>query len=298
MTNQIFIDEVLTELRPLLSKDTELSVRDVTKPNDRVLTGLMFTEKGSAVSPTIYLDDYFENCYEHPATEIAADIAAAYEKSRAYVLPDLSCFSEFSVMQSRVVYRLVNRAKNERFLSNVPHIPYLDFAMIFSCLLCANDAELSQVTITEEHLAMWQIGTAELFSVAKENTPRLLPFTMLDFAERFSFLPIINGISDRDGTDDLRPPVCVLTNELRLSGASVLLYPSILPELAEKFDDDILLLPSSIHELLAMPAKDAPFDMEHLEAIVQEVNASAVDEEDFLSDHIYRYDRAAGRITY
>lgn len=65
--------------------------------------------------------------------------------------------------------------------------------------------------------------------------------------------------------------------------------------LAEKYGTDLYILPSSIHELIAVPAYGEESD--NLAGIVKEVNRSAVLPEDKLSDTVYRYCRAKGIIV-
>ena len=49
------------------------------------------------------------------------------------------------------------------------------------------------------------------------------------------------------------------------------------------------ILPSSIHEIIAVPASGG-FEIAMLYSMVKEVNSTAVSEEDFLSDIVYFYD--------
>ena len=66
-------------------------------------------------------------------------------------------------------------------------------------------------------------------------------------------------------------------------------------ELADKFDSDIYILPSSIHETLLIPA-DGEKDAEELKDMVRTINATEVSPEEVLSDNVYVYIRATERV--
>lgn len=66
--------------------------------------------------------------------------------------------------------------------------------------------------------------------------------------------------------------------------------------MAEKLQGDLLILPSSIHEVLVIPDTGWQ-DYEALNAMVRAVNREVVSREEQLSDHIYRYIRREKRLT-
>ena len=53
---------------------------------------------------------------------------------------------------------------------------------------------------------------------------------------------------------------------------------------------DFIVLPSSVHEVIVLDAKNG-MKYKDLASIVQDVNASEVSAEEFLSDHVYVYNR-------
>ena len=52
---------------------------------------------------------------------------------------------------------------------------------------------------------------------------------------------------------NLSSPFYVLTNIQGINGAVCLLYPQVLKNFAEEAGRDIIILPSSIHEVLLLP---------------------------------------------
>ena len=57
----------------------------------------------------------------------------------------------------------------------------------------------------------------------------------------------------------------------------------------------ICILPSSVNELLLIPA-EGETDARQLQMMVQDVNRCAVSKEDYLSDNVYRYNAAEREI--
>ena len=91
------------------------------------------------------------------------------------------------------------------------------------------------------------------------------------------------------------PALHVLTNRRGIYGASCMLYRDIIKDFADQEEADVIILPSSIHEVLLFP-DHLMFDHAFLCRTVQEINREDVPEEDVLSDRIYIFSRETGTI--
>lgn len=78
------------------------------------------------------------------------------------------------------------------------------------------------------------------------------------------------------------------------NGANIMLYKEYLEIAAEKMNGDFYILPSSIHELLAVPVSTA--EIEKLRQMVKEVNDNEVAPEEILGYEVYRYNRETGEV--
>lgn len=67
-----------------------------------------------------------------------------------------------------------------------------------------------------------------------------------------------------------------------------------LKQAADKVGSNIYILPSSIHELIAVPASVA--DENYLIDVVRMINRTELKSKDVLSDSIYHYDREKGKL--
>lgn len=86
----------------------------------------------------------------------------------------------------------------------------------------------------------------------------------------------------------------VLSNESRVNGACQMLNISKLQEMANNFEDDLCIIPSSIHEVIIMPKKF--LKGRDVKSMICEVNHNEVLPEEVLSDHPYYFSRKEGNV--
>ena len=73
----------------------------------------------------------------------------------------------------------------------------------------------------------------------------------------------------------------------------VLLDGSTLKEIGDKLECDFIVLPSSLHESIIIPA-DVSAAYQELAEMVTDINRNVVSIEERLSDHVYLYERKEG----
>lgn len=296
MTYEKFIQEIPILLTKYLPEDTTLKVRPVLKNNNLVFEGLLITTPSVNISPTIYLNPYYE-LYQDGFTlsEICEMIAECYKDSKIDGSVDTSFFEDFSQVKEHIVCKLINVDLNRTLLKQVPYIAYLDLAIVFCYFIPGEKNELASedvnatILIHHNHLKLWDITTDDLFHLAMENTPRIFPGRIVPMSQ------LLLELEEDVPCDTLEPPIYVLTNQLKFFGASVLLYRDILKKCSDLFKDDFYLIPSSIHEVIALP-KELVSSRENLNALIQEVNREHVAPEEILSDHFYFYNYSTGQL--
>ena len=84
-----------------------------------------------------------------------------------------------------------------------------------------------------------------------------------------------------------------VTNESIFLGASAILDTGLLSKLAEKMETDLCILPSSIHEIIIMPVTE---DLYTFEAMVKDINATQLRQDERLSNSVYVYDRKQNKV--
>ncbi|MDD5922538.1 MAG: DUF5688 family protein, partial [Eubacteriales bacterium] len=84
---------------------------------------------------------------------------------------------------------------------------------------------------------------------------------------------ILFGVPEKEAMMDGQMPMMVLTNAEQVYGVSALFYPDQLGEMTDKLGGNFFILPSSVHEIIAIP-DDGSMEVKDLEQMVMEINAS------------------------
>lgn len=278
----------------ITSKDwketSQVEISVVKKNNGVSKAGLSIREDEHDVSPLLYLDDYYIHYQNGELLEnIIRNIRADYDKKVQMAAVKIPNLQEFENIRGRVIYRLVNYEKNKDILEDCPHIRLYDLAVTFRWVAHIDDVGVSTSLITNKQVKEWGVSVNDLVLAARQNTPRLFPAQIIDMEEMLagmvSFILYPSAI-----------PMYILTNKQELNGASALLYGDILKDFANKKGADMYILPSSIHEVIMVPA-DRINDPTKLLSIVHDANTTVVSIGDVLSDSVYYYDRKTDHIT-
>ncbi|MDD3369939.1 MAG: DUF5688 family protein [Lachnospiraceae bacterium] len=322
-----FTNYMKKSVQDFLGEEINVSVKEVTKNNGVVLVGLLFESPKLNISPTIYLNPYYEAYMDGKKEgEIVREISDVYEKSKMEKNINIEFFLDFEKMKKKIAYKLINFEKNQQLLKNIPHIQFLDLAIVFYCQLQHSVLGNASILIDNSHLKNWEVTETELYEAAKENTPSLMPVEIKSmeeivkelFAEQLSrnFRHAIkHGSTGADialkeeWTEELAETMLldvpgsfgetamyVLGNKKRMHGAVCILYKDVLKEVAEQFETSLFVLPSSVHEVILLP-DDGHSGIEQLQKMVKEVNATQVEAEEILSDNVYRFERETGQIS-
>ena len=86
----------------------------------------------------------------------------------------------------------------------------------------------------------------------------------------------------------------MITNRNTIAGAGSVLYEDVLHGLAGRLGADLYILPSSINEMIALPAKD--IGLRELAGMVEDINMMVVPMEERLSNQVYQYDRELRKV--
>lgn len=278
----------------ITSKDwketSQVEISVVKKNNGVSKAGLSIREDEHDVSPLLYLDDYYIHYQNGELLEnIIRNIRADYDKKVQMAAVKIPNLQEFENIRGRVIYRLVNYEKNKEILEDCPHIRLYDLAVTFRWVARIDDIGVSTSLITNKQVKEWGVSVNDLVLAARQNTPRLFPAQIIDMEEMLAgMVSFILYPSDI--------PMYILTNKQELNGASALLYGDVLKDFTNKKGADMYILPSSIHEVIMVPA-DRINDPTKLLSIVHDANTTVVSIGDVLSDSVYYYDRKKDQIT-
>lgn len=281
-----FCDAVLALVTGRLTDCTEVKLMRVLKNNGIELVGISIRDKGKSVCPTIYLEEYFEQFQNGKTLDEIADLLIdVYMQNRDVDLGiSVDSIRDFDKIKDRIIFRLVNYEKNERLLREIPHRKFLDLAQILCCVVKLEDETSSAFTVKNSHVSMWHTDENTLYEFACNNTPIIMGKRI----ERME--NIIDGCVPCD------TEMLVISNSCFMYGAGTLLYEDVLNEIAMHFNCNLYILPSSVHEVIAIKETGCD-DVDALRDIVRSVNRLCLDDKEILSDNVYFYDKKSQRLT-
>lgn len=186
---------------------------------------------------------------------------AGESKSAQEVISNVKGNLENQMWKECLIAQVINTKKNDELLSNRPHRNLLDLSVIYRIVISNG----MSIVVDNKMMSNFDMDENQLFAIAKENLLKKHPFFLFS---------LCGGL-------------CGIKNEMY--GENAILFETELDKAAENAGDDIYILPSSMHELLFVKAKE--HDERALLEMIKAVNETALEEEDFLSDNLYHYDR-------
>ena len=289
-----FTTLVRNEVEKRAGENYHVKLNDVVKNNGIILRGITLMQDDSNISPTIYLNPYYD-AYENGETTLGTvidEVIDTYERNKVNSSIDMRFFLDYDSVKTRITYKLINTEKNKELLNDIPHIPFHDLSIVFQCLISGERFGNATILIHNVHLQLWKVNARELYERAMENTPILQGYDVTDMNTVLEEMRAFEEIEDTEYEEDIQQqvPMYVLSNKSRVHGAACILYPDILKDFAAVVEKDLYVLPSSIHEVILLPAEGTE-DSEQLKLMVHEINESQVEDEEVLSDSVYFYRR-------
>lgn len=278
-------------------EEYKASINHVVKNNSVELDGICLHRAGDTLSPTVYLNHFYEEYLEgRPLRSILSEIAATLSSEVPELEVNTSLYDNYDAIRHQIIFRLVNYERNEELLTSCPYLPFCDLAITFRWLVHSDSSGIASALITNKEMELWNITLEELYQTASINTRRLFPATIQPIQQLLS--EYLDKDADIQELLDQTPDelqLFILSNEPRINGSTSMIYDGVLADFAKKIKKDLYILPSSIHEVLLMPATKE-VEEQALLNLVRDANRTVVGLPDILSDSIYRFDSKHNRI--
>ena len=198
---------------------------------------------------------------------------------------DITAITDYEQMKSKLSMEVVSADRNADLLQNVPHEKMEDMAVVYRLMLGQMDEGSGTVLVTDQLMERFGITHEQLRQDALENAPEIRPSEIRGMSEVMNELA--PGMAPEIAPEDEQMFVASVPDKIR--GAGVIAYPNFMEDAAEKMGGDFFVIPSSIHEVLLV-RDNGEMTSKDLENMVKEVNATQVEPEDQLTDHVYHYD--------
>lgn len=297
MLKEDFFEHIVRYMDENCMEGEKAEIQYITKNNGIIMPGLVVRSVSRKISPTIYLNSFYEDYMNGKCIEmIEYEILNCYRDNLIENDSLMDFFTDYSKVRERICYKVISKERNQDLLKKIPHVEYLDLAIVFFYSLEATEVKGASVLIKNSHLSMWQTDVETLVRDAVHNTPRIFEATVRSMKDVLINMMEMDSVDNEndinmdelyDSMETVKNSMHVITNKCGVFGASVLLY-SDFSKLFPVPEKDYYILPSSIHELIILPAEDI-HDVGELKRMVVEVNCTQVPVCDILSDNVYHY---------
>lgn len=297
------VGEKFKEFLPEKYQDAQVEIRPVDKVN-RTLDGLSIrvNEPGMNISPTIYVNHMYEDYVTTENLNATLERAAegfmkAMEQKESINVSELT---NAECAKDKIVFQLINTEQNKEMLERVPHREFQDLSIVYRWIV-KMDEEGIHSTLIKDKLAE-QLGFTEeqLFHLAVENTRRILPPTVKSINEVMCEIFMKDGMPDEIAEMMMNEfpkekSMWIVSNDRGINGAISMLYEDKLQALAMELDSDLYIMPSSVHEVIAVSASVG--DPYELAQMVAETNLEQVALGERLSNQVYHYDKDLRKLS-
>lgn len=228
---------------------------------------------GSCAVPTLYFSELYEYYQKCQSMEAVLCKAAEVYLSGIDYLESAPPQADLAEKPLQIVYNLVGTIRNQELARIAPYRPFMDMMLIYRLMREDPHGGFNSAIITEDIMEDLGMTEVQLYEEAAKNTPLLLPLRIHRMDDAF---------------------YC-MSNRYCSLGASSILYDGALQRAARMADDDLYILPSSIHEVFLVAAGTC--DLEILAQTVRDANQEILRPGEVLTDSVYRYDRLSGQVT-
>ena len=264
--------------------DGEIRFDEVLKNNSQ-LHGIIFIPKDSNVGIQMYVEDSYRAYQNGMAiNQIAENTIATFTDSE--IKRNMPVDAERFFVQENIVPALISREGNERMLREIPHVPFEELEIIFKFAVPNGMA-----TVNNVYLENLGLNEKEFMSMIMENPA---------YKENITIAGMSQVIAEcSPGRSEILPleeeKMIVISNKSNFYGAGSILNGDAMQKISDILGDDIYILPSSIHECIAVP-KDH-MSLQELRKMVREINESIVDPVERLSNQVYQFDPVAKKLS-
>ncbi len=283
LTLDEFINELMVKaqetLRTQYGAKAEARRQMSLKTNVEV-ESICFKFPDSPAAPSIYPAELYKNQYQNGesvdtiAGQTAKMVYNAYKM--APPMPEIT----IEEAKEHITLSLVNTAKNTKLLSEVPSFEVAGGEL--SAIPRWEMSDNASFVVTNNICSNLMLTPDEVLQIGQHNLDK----GEYEIKGMKEMLVEQMGLPE-DAVPDVGPEMIVLSVPSHVRGARALLNEQALKDVRDRIGGDYVILPSSIHEVICIPSEG--MDADSLRHIVDEVNTSVLDDQDYLSSNIMFY---------
>ena len=299
-----FAKKLIKYLEGKLHKDIKVDFQRIIKTNDVLMHSITMRKEEEAGAKNYYIEELYPMYMSGKTIEEIGDYLI---ENREIDSEQLSASEDLItkmldyeyMLDGHLYVRLMNRERSKKFLEGKAYVERLDLAIVFYNLVSMNEYGISSIAVPENVAAMWGKPLESVLIDALEVMQKAFPIQRLNLQQMIEelsgdnlFAGMMNPPEVSSGWD-----ILVQTNEVKINGAATILYKDCLKEVAVNNNvEEIFIIPSSVHECMLLIDRDRSASGEDLVSMIRQVNITAVNPEEVLSDNLYIYNLSTNQI--
>ena len=288
----------IKEFLPEQYGDCRVDIIPLRKNNGIMRDGLIIRGMESAV-PALPLND----CYE--AYKAGVSLKSILEQAAEVYTANLGTHNSFGAQvleygkaKEYLGVEVCNADKNAELLKSVPHERREDLALIYCVRRPVGERGWESAVVNHGMLKHWNMEEQELKAEAWKNMKRNSPPAFSSIEAVITDMLSAQPKMQEEMKDLSSIPLYVLSNKEGTWGASYMFDSETMANIAEKLDSSLIILPSSIHEVLILSeSADMNMEISELQDMVRTVNQLEMKDAEVLSDNVYCFDREEQTVT-
>lgn len=281
-----------------MEEKVQITIEKVPKNNGVIKEGMVIRTEDSPVAPALYLQDIYLRFRDIPFSydALADHLLQIGAKEKGKLEEQMEVFSDFYQAREHIFAHVINAGWNRESLEYLPHEKILDLAIVCSYRVEGGPTEGAMMLINQSQTDGWGITPSQLLALAKANTARRYPVSMISIRDMIRMVADKEDLSGfgEDFEEDI--PMFILTNTEKYLGAYSMFYPNVQQHVADVLNSSYFILPSSIHETILVPDSGL-YTPRELQEMVKSVNHTQMDPRETLSDSVYYYDRKIKKLS-
>lgn len=250
-------------------------------------------------APMIYLENFYNSYLESKdflgvMGQLKNCLEQALESTE--MIEQSVCNAKLS--KDNIVFELMHSEKNHEFLKTLPHRQFLNLSIVYRWDIIGDEGNRASAIVNKDMAKSMGLDEEELYQLAYKNTKEIrepIVVAMDKYVDKYMETgchPELSEFKEDWCSEGSR--MYVITNVGIYKGAINILYPDVLQRIVDRHGCDLYLIPSSVHEMIALPIEHG--NMDSLLECIREVNRT-LDIEDVLSNDVYKYDVQKQRIV-
>ena len=291
-----FTDWVKENITAALGEGYEnavVNVSQITKGNDLNYIGLSVMPAGFNAAPTLNLEQCYKRYMQNGNLyDTLSGMADTYRRA-VPVKVDIEKMTDLEAVRDHIQLKLVSTERSTEFLKNKPHTDFMDMSAVYRIVLQDNELQngsQASIPISNSLMKTYGLSVEELHEIAMEN----LKNRDMELSGIGKLLAKMTGMDEQEldaslGDDNI---MYVLSNKEQMYGAALVLDTDKMDKVADKLGGNLIVLPSSVNEVIILPESvlEQGGSYEEFKQMVQEVNATALQPDEYLSDNVFVYD--------